>query len=155
MREHPSERNTVSTTFTTPQQSTSESTSTLLRRTAIVAVATAIVNAILAVALAAAVDASADFMPLNPVPVAVASIVGVVLGAILLLVLRRFVRRPRPVATGLVVAGTLLSLGGPLGLLGATTAQQPGVSDGAALALIPLHLVVGLAVVVGLIARRD
>jgi hypothetical protein len=39
------------------------------------------------------------------------------------------------------VVGALLSLGGPLSLLGASPADQPGVTDAAALSLVPLHLV--------------
>ncbi|HET9758032.1 MAG TPA: hypothetical protein VFP66_16140 [Candidatus Limnocylindrales bacterium] len=41
----------------------------------------------------------------------------------------------------------VVSLGAPLSLLGATTAQWPGVSPIAAFALMPLHLVAATALV--------
>jgi drug/metabolite transporter (DMT)-like permease len=91
---------------------------------------------------------------MQPGPVAVATLVGVVAGAVLYLVLRRFVRRPEPVFIGLVVLGALLSLGGPLSLLGASPADQPGVTDSAALALPPLHLVPAAALLVGVLTGR-
>lgn len=81
-------------------------------------------NLVLSQALAAAVDADPDFVGLQVGAVAVASAVGV-----------------------------LLSLGGPLSLLSATPAEQPGVSDAAALALVPLHLLVAVVVAVVLLPR--
>jgi hypothetical protein len=101
--------------------------------------------------LAAAVDADPDFLPLQPGPVAVASAVGVLLGVAAFAVLRRLGRQR--LFLPLVGVGALLSLGGPLGLLGATEAAQPGVSDAAALVLIPLHLLVAAVVAVVLPGR--
>jgi hypothetical protein len=108
-------------------------------------------NLVLSQVLATAVDADPDFVGLQPGPVAAASLVGVLLGAAVYAVLRRLGRERLLVP--LVVVGALLSLGGPLGLLGATQAEQPGVSDAAALALVPLHLLVG-AVVAVVLPRR-
>ena len=108
-------------------------------------------NLVLSQALAAAVDADPDFVGLQPGSVAAASAVGVLLGTALFVVLRR-IGRPRPFVP-LVAAGALLSLGGPLSLLGATQADQPGVTDGAAFALIPLHLLVAVVVAVVLPPR--
>jgi hypothetical protein len=116
-------------------------TGTLTRRLAVLAVAAVVVNVVLALLLRAATGTSGDFLPLQAGPVAVATAVGLVAGVVLLLVLRRVLRRPQPVFVGLVVLGALLSLAGPLRLLGASPADQPGVTDAAALALVPLHLV--------------
>jgi hypothetical protein len=106
------------------------------------AVVAVVGNLVLSQALAAAVDADPDFVALQPGPVAVTSLVGVLLGAAAYAVLRRIGRQRLFVP--LVAAGALLSLGGPLSLLGATPAAQPGVTDAAALALIPLHLLVAV-----------
>ena len=117
---------------------------TVLRGTAEVLLGTVVAAVLTALLLKALVDASDDFLPFQPGPVAVAAAFGVLVGLGLLLVLRRLGRSRLFVP--LIVVGTLLSLGGPLGLLGATPAEQPGVTDEAALALIPLHLLVGAAV---------
>lgn len=122
-----------------------------LRCAAEVLAVTVVVTVVLALLLAALVDASSEFLPLQAGPVAVATAVGVLAGLGVLLLLRRLGRGRLFVP--LVVVGTLLSLAGPVGLLGATPAEQPGVTDSAALALIPLHLLVG-AVVAFLLPRR-
>jgi len=147
---------------TSTHESTNESTAasgtspraasrSLRVRVATAAVAAVLLTVVAALVLAAAVGADPDFVGLQPGPVAVASVVGVLLGAALLVVLRRL-GRPR-LFVPLVAVGALLSLGGPLGLLGATQAEQPGVTDGAALALIPLHLLVAVVVAVVLPER--
>jgi hypothetical protein len=123
----------------------------LFARTGIALLAAVAGNLVLSRLLAAAVDADPDFLALQPGPVAAASAVGVLLGAALLVVLRRLGRQRLLVP--LVLIGALLSLAGPLGLLGATQAEQPGVSDAAALALIPLHLLVAAVVAVVLPTR--
>jgi peptidoglycan/LPS O-acetylase OafA/YrhL len=117
-----------------------------------VALAVAVLAAVaLSQVLAAAVDADPDFLALQPGPVAAASAVGVLLGAAAYVALRRL-GRPR-LFLPLIAVGALLSLGGPLGLLGASQADQPGVSDAAALALVPLHLLVAVVVAVVLPRR--
>jgi hypothetical protein len=116
------------------------------------AAAAAVANLVLSQALAAAVDADPDFVGLQPGPVLVASVVGVLLGAAAYAVLRRIGRQRLFVP--IVAVGALLSLGGPLGLLGATPAEQPGVTDAAALALIPLHLLVAV-VAAAVLPDRD
>jgi hypothetical protein len=118
----------------------------VLRRVGLAVAAAVAGNLVLSQLLAAAVDADPDFVGLQPAPVAVASAVGVLLGAGLLVVLRRL-GRPG-LFLPLVAVGALLSLGGPLNLLGATQAEQPGVSDAAALALLPLHLLVAAVVAI-------
>lgn len=115
-----------------------------LRGATEVLVVTVVAAVVLALLLAALVDASSEFQPLQVGPVAVATAVGVLVGLGVLLLMRRLGREH--LFALLVVAGTLLSLSGPLGLLSATPAEQPGVSDPAALSLIPLHLLVGAAV---------
>jgi hypothetical protein len=120
-------------------------------RTAVALLVAVLANVALSQALAAAVDADPDFLALQPGPVAVASAVGVLLGVAAYAVLRRLGRER--LFLPLVAVGALLSLGGPLGLLGATQAAQPGVSDAAALALIPLHLLVAAVVAVVLPGR--
>jgi hypothetical protein len=42
----------------------------------------------------------------------------------------------------------IVSLAGPLSLLGATQAQQPGVSTPAGFALVPLHVVAAIVMLV-------
>ena len=138
----------------TAATSTHESTGhprSVLRGAAEVLAVAVVATVALALLLALLVDASDEFLPLQAGPVAVAAAVGVLVGLGLLLLLRRLGRGR--LFTPLVVVGTLLSLGGPLSLLSATDAQQPGVSDAAALALIPLHLLVGALVAV-LLPRR-
>jgi hypothetical protein len=114
----------------------------LAARIGVAAVVAVVANLVLSRGLAAAVDADSAFAGLQPGPVAVASLVGVLLGAAAYAVLRRIGRQRLFVP--LVAAGALLSLGGPLSLLGATPTAQPGVTDAAALALIPLHLLVAV-----------
>jgi hypothetical protein len=122
----------------------SASTTPLARRAALAAALAAGGNLVLSQLLAAAVDADSDFVGLQASHVIVASVVGVLLGLAAYVVLRRLDQERLFVP--LIAVGALLSLGGPLSLLGKTQAEQPGVSDGAALSLIPLHLLVGLAV---------
>jgi peptidoglycan/LPS O-acetylase OafA/YrhL len=140
-------------TSSTSQATATRSTSSrgLLTRIGIALLAAVAGNLVLSQVLAAAVDADPDFLALQPGPVATASAVGVLLGAALFAILRRINRQRLFVP--LVVVGALLSLAGPLGLLGATQESQPGVSDAAALALIPLHLLVAAVVAVVLPSR--
>jgi hypothetical protein len=137
----------MTTTTGTATAPAPASTSTRAR-TATVLGGTVVANTALAAALAAAVDADDAFLPLQAGPVAVASLFGVLVGVALFAVLRRIGRQRLFVP--IVAVGALLSLGGPLGLLGATPAEQPGVTDAAALALIPLHLLVGAGVLLAL-----
>jgi hypothetical protein len=125
----------------------------LLRRVVASAMVAVAANVLLSIVLSAVVDASDDFMPLTAPAVAAATLVGVLLGTAVCLGARRFAPRPRGTALTLIVAGTLLSLGGPLSLLSASQQDQPGVTDAAALALLPVHLLVGAAVAVGVAAR--
>jgi hypothetical protein len=120
-------------------------------RVAAAAATAAVANLVLSRGLAAAVDADSEFIPLQPGPVAVASVVGVLLGAAAYAVLRRM--GLQRLFVPLVAVGALLSLGGPLSLLGATPAEQPGVTDAAALALIPLHLLAAVVAAAVLPAR--
>ncbi len=120
-------------------------------RVGIALTAAVVGNVVLSQALAAAVDADPDFVGLQLSAVAVASAVGVLLGTAAFAVLRRLGRERLFVP--LVAVGALLSLGGPLSLLGATPAEQPGVTDAAALVLIPLHLLVAAVVAVVLRPR--
>ena len=139
----------MSTATNTPASESERRRPSTARGAAEVLAVAVVANLLLALLLAALVDADSEFLPLQAGPVAVATAVGVLVGLGLLLLLRRLGRLFVP----LIVVGTLLSLGGPLGLLGATPAEQPGVSDAAALALIPLHLLVG-AVVAFVLPRR-
>lgn len=133
------------------RRATTPVTRSLSARVGIALVGAVAGNVVLSQALAAAVDADPDFVGLQTGSVAVASAVGVLLGTAAFAVLRRIGRQRLFVP--LVALGALLSLGGPLSLLGATPAEQPGVSDAAALALLPLHLLVGAVVAVVLPAR--
>ena len=143
----------MSTATNTPASESERRRPSTARGAAEVLAVAVVANLLLALLLAALVDADSEFLPLQAGPVAVATAVGVLVGLGLLLLLRRLGRGRGRLFVPLIVVGTLLSLGGPLGLLGATPAEQPGVSDAAALALIPLHLLVG-AVVAFVLPRR-
>jgi hypothetical protein len=136
----------TSTSAPTTARAAGLSSLSLPARTGVALLGAALGNLVLSQALAAAVDADPDFLALQPGPVAVASAVGVLLGLAAHLVLRRLGRER--LFLPLLAVGALLSLAGPLGLLGASQADQPGVSDAAALALIPLHLLVAVVVAV-------
>ncbi len=122
---------------------------TFWTRVAGAAVATATVNVALALGLREATGTSSDFAPLQPLPVALTTAAGVAAVGLLLRALRGRVGRPERLLAVLVTVGALLSLGGPLSLLGASPADQPGVTDDAALALIPLHLVAAAGALAG------
>lgn len=139
-------------TATAPAPAASTTGRSLRTRAATAAAAAVAGNLVLSQVLAAVVDADPDFLPLQAGPVAASSLVGVALGLLAYVVLRRL-RRERAFV-GLVLTGAVLSLGGPLSLLGATPAEQPGVTDGAVLALLPLHLLVGVVVAL-LVPARD
>jgi drug/metabolite transporter (DMT)-like permease len=142
----------VSSTTSTPATSAAADRRSLPVRAGTAAAVAVAGNLVLSQALRAAVDADPDFVGLQPGPVLVASVVGVLLGAAAYAVLRRIGRQRLFVP--IVAVGALLSLGGPLGLLGATPAEQPGVTDAAALALIPLHLLVAV-VAAAVLPDRD
>ena len=118
--------------------------SRVLRGTAEVLLGTAVAAVLTALLLKALVDGSDEFLPFQPGPVVFATAFGVLAGLGVLLLLHRLGRER--LFAPMVVVGTLLSLGGPISLLSATQAEQPGVTDAAALALVPLHLLVGAAV---------
>jgi hypothetical protein len=141
----------TSTTHPATRRATAPVTRSLARRSGIALISAVTGNLVLSQALAAAVDADPDFVGLQAGSVAAASAVGVLLGVAAFAVLRRLGRQRLFVP--LVALGALLSLGGPLSLLGATPAEQPGVTDAAALALLPLHLLVTVVVAVVLPAR--
>ena len=142
------------TTTPAPESTRAPASAASARRLAATAVVAVAVNVALALGLRAATDTSSDFLPFQPGPVATATLVGLLAGWALHRVLRRFVRRPDPVFVGVVVVGALLSLGGTLSLLGASPADQPGVTDAAALALIPLHLVPAAALLFAVLGPR-
>jgi hypothetical protein len=141
----------TATPATTSQSRSGLRSLSLPARAGVALLAAVLATVALSQVLAAAVDADPDFLPLQPGPVAVASAVGVLLGVAAYALLRRLGRER--LFLPLVAIGALLSLGGPLGLLGATQEAQPGVSDAAALALIPLHLLVAVVVAVVLPGR--
>jgi len=141
----------TSTTHPATRRATAPVTRSLAGRSGIALISAVAGNLVLSQALAAAVDADPDFVGLQAGSVAAASAVGVLLGVAAFAVLRRLGRQRLFVP--LVALGALLSLGGPLSLLGATPAEQPGVTDAAALALLPLHLLVTVVVAVVLPAR--
>jgi len=125
----------------------------LVQRAAVVVAAAVVLNVALALLLRAVTGTSGAFMPLQPGPVAIVTLVGVLVGLLVHVLFRRLMARPDRVFAGLVVVGALLSLGGPLSLLGASPADQPGVTDAAALSLVPLHLVPAAAVLVAVLRR--
>ena len=142
-----------STSATSASDAPSQTRPPVVRRLAVAASVAVVTNVALALLLRAVTGTSGDFLPLQPGPVTVATLVGVLAGGLSYLLLRRLVRRPGRVFAVLVVVGVLLSLGGPLSLLGASPAEQPGVTDAAAMSLVLLHLVPAAAVLLA-VRRR-
>jgi len=121
----------------------------IARATLIAATISALANVALATALRVSLGVDPVFAPLSPAAVAVFTVVNTCLGgAVFTLIARRWPTDAVRRFTIIAVAALIVSLVAPLSLLGATQAQQPGVSTTAAFALIPLHVVAAIVLVV-------
>lgn len=129
-------------------------TRTVWARGAVAAIVAAVLNAIVAVAATAISDIDSAFLPLQPAMVAGFTLGAMLVGTGVYLVIRRFAKRPERVFTIVALVFGVLSIASPLSLLGASQASQPGVSDTAALWLIPLHLIPAPVLVLGLFRRK-
>ena len=137
-----------------PTRSSREPVSAVLTRGASTAFTAAAVNAALALGLTAALDIDPDFAPLRLGSVLFDAISSVLIATVLLLVLRAVAGRfAHGVFVALVTVWTLITMALPLLLLTVTPAEEPGVSDAAVFATIPLYGVIGIASVVGLLRR--
>jgi hypothetical protein len=107
------------------------------------------VNSGLATALRIGLGIDPVFAPLSPAAVAVLTFAFTCVGGVVFAVIGR--RWPTDAVrrfTIVAIVVLIVSLSAPLGLLGETQAQRPGVSTTAALALIPLHVVAAIVLVV-------
>ena len=127
----------------------SPSLSRIGRATLIAATISAVINVALATALRTGLGIDPVFRALAPAGVAVLTVLNTCIGGMVFAVIAR--RWPADAVrrfTIVAIVVLILSLVAPLSLLGATTAQEPGVSTTAALALIPLHVVAAVVLVV-------
>lgn len=106
-----------------------------------------LLNLAVGLGLRAALGVSDKFLPLTPGAIIFFTLLPSIGGVVLFLIVRR-IRVFAIVGFGLAV----VSLIAPLGLLGADATQWEGLTTGAALALVPLHLLPAL-VLVGVLRR--
>lgn len=105
------------------------------------AIASMIINVVLSLALRAALDVSDEFSQLKPPAVVLNTVVAILLGTAVYQLISRRARRPLRTFTILVGVVLVLSMVPPLVLLGMESSPYyPGLSDAAALALMPLHI---------------
>jgi hypothetical protein len=119
------------------------------RATLIAATISVLADVALATALRMLLGIDAVFRPLNPAAVAVLTFAFTCIGGVVFAVIAH--RWPTDAVrrfTIIAIVVLIVSLAAPLSLLGATQAQQPGVSTTAVLALIPLHVVAAIVLVV-------
>ena len=119
------------------------------RATLIAATISALANVVLATALRVGLGIDPVFAPLSPAAVAVFTVVNTCVGGVVFAFIAR--RWPADAVrrfTIVAIVALIVSLAAPLSLLGASQAQQPGVSTIAALALVPLHVVAAIVLVV-------
>jgi hypothetical protein len=115
-------------------------------------VAAVAINLIVGLSLRVALGVDSRFLPLTPGPIVFFTVIPTVLCIPFYQLLRVFTRRPDTVFTVIAVVLTVLSLAAPLSLLGASSADWVGLTKTAALALIPLHLLL-VAVMVFALTR--
>ncbi|WP_225840213.1 DUF6069 family protein [Streptomyces sp. NK08204] len=127
---------------------------TIWGRGAVAALVAAVLNLVLAIAAAAVFDIDSRFIGLQPVPVIAATLITMMAGTGVFLLIRRFAARPERIFTIVALAFAVISVASPLSLLGASQASQPGVSDTAALCLIPLHLIPAPVLLAALTRRK-
>ncbi len=132
---------------------TTATAGTLWARGAVATAVAATVNVVVALVARAALDVDPDVRALQPGPVLSITVVAMLAGTAVYVLLRSRVRRPGRVFAVVAYAVAVVSLLGPLSLLGADPADFPGVGDAAALALIPLHLIPALVLVPALTRR--
>jgi hypothetical protein len=112
-------------------------------------VISALANVVLATALRTGLGIDPLFRPLSPAAVAVFTVVNTCIGGLVFAVIAH--RWPADAVrrfTIVAIVVLFVSFAAPLSLVGATQAEQPGVSTTAALALVPLHAVAATVLVV-------
>ncbi|MGW0882330.1 DUF6069 family protein [Streptomyces sp. NPDC002671] len=129
-------------------------TRTVWARGAVAALIAAVLNVVVALAAKAVFDLDSRFIGLKPVPVIAATLITMLAGTGVFLLIRRFAARPERIFTIVAVGFAVLSVASPLSLLGASPSSQPGVSDTAALCLIPLHLIPAPVLLAALTRRK-
>ncbi|MEU6578900.1 DUF6069 family protein [Streptomyces sp. NPDC046805] len=130
------------------------STRTVWARGAVAALVAAVVNVIVAIAATAVFNLDSRFIGLKPVAVIAATLITMLVGTGVFLLIRRFAARPERIFAIIASVVAVLSVASPLSLLGASQATQPGVSDTAALCLIPLHLIPAVVLLAALTRRK-
>ncbi|BAL89907.1 hypothetical protein AMIS_46870 [Actinoplanes missouriensis 431] len=118
----------------------------------LVATAVAVVlNVAVGLALRAALGVDEAFLPLTPGAIAFFTLLSSLAGVVAYLIVRRWSARAFPIIAFGVAA---VSLAGPLNLLRAGDADWEGLTTGAALALIPLHILPAVVLVVAFRRRQ-
>jgi hypothetical protein len=105
--------------------------------------------------LRASLDISGAFLPLTPGAIVFFTLIPMVLGVLFYQILRATSGRADSVFTVVVAVLAVLSLAAPLSLLGADVKDWEGLTTGAALSLIPLHLVPAVVLVVAMTRLRS
>jgi hypothetical protein len=105
--------------------------------------------------LRAALDISGTFIPLTPGAIVFFTLIPMVFGVLFYQILRARSGRANAVFTVVVLVFALLSLVAPLSLLGADMKDWVGLTAGAALSLIPLHLLPAVVLVVAMTRLRS
>lgn len=119
----------------------------------LVAIAVAVaLNLVVGLGLRAALGVSDQFLPLTPGAIVFFTLLPSLAGVVLFLILRRAPARVFPIVA---LSVAVVSLIAPLGLLGADAADWAGLTTGAALALLPLHLLPAVVLVAVLVPRTQ
>ncbi|MFG2044482.1 DUF6069 family protein [Dactylosporangium sp. NPDC048998] len=100
--------------------------------------------------LRAALDIDNKFLPLTPGAIVFFTFIPMVFGVLFYQILRAVSGRANAVFAIVVLGLAVLSLAAPLSLLGADAKDWEGLTTGAALALIPLHLLPAVVLVFAL-----
>lgn len=144
------------TTKTDSTNASNDSTiGSILLQGLIAALVASVVNVFLSLILRNVLDIDDAFEPLRVGPVITMTMISVLLGTGVYLLLRRFVKRPNRVFTIVALGTAAVSCFGPITMLNSTTEEYPGLTDAAALSLIPLHILPALIVVAALTRNRQ
>ncbi|MFE7843624.1 DUF6069 family protein [Microbacterium sp. NPDC057407] len=116
-------------------------------RRVLLAILIAVVLNVAIAAIAAAALGAADFLALQPGPVATVTIATMLVGTAVYAVLARLTARAARWFTVIALGVAIVSLIAPISLALDGSGSFPGSSPAAALALIPLHLIPAVALV--------
>lgn len=100
-----------------------------------------VLNSVVGLVLRSALDISDKFLPLSPGAIIFFTLLPGLAAIVLYLIVRRRASRPGRLFAIIVLSLAAVSLIAPLGLLGADAADWEGLTTGAALSLLPLHII--------------